>query len=55
MNYPQITISFAEEEIDLLQRINSETKPRSVNRSGYIKTILKSYFMEKSNEPSTQE
>jgi len=55
MNYPQITISFAEEELDLLQRINLETKPRSINRSGYIKTILKSHFMEKSNEPRNQE
>jgi len=55
MNHPQITVSFAEEELDLLHRINLETKPRSINRSGYIKTILKSHFMEKSNEPSTQE
>ena len=54
MNYPQITISFAEDERDLLQMINLETRPRSINRSGYIKTILKTYLMEKSNELTTQ-
>lgn len=53
MNYPQITISFAEDEIDLLQRINSETKPRSINRSGYIKAILKNHLKEKSNDSTS--
>jgi hypothetical protein len=50
MNYPQITISFAEEELDLLQKINLETKPRSINRSGYIKSIIRNHYEKDSHE-----